>query len=166
MSIDFNKATCQTHSAKKKFGICDDDSSPIAYIDENHDEAWIAVVENERQFSVIFTAIDNCIETKRPDGSMNKRCDGMLTYNSTVIFVELKARKPSRNNWVKEAEEQLRTSIGYFKATEKEKTYTGKKAFIANSKHPKAKTGEKGRMNKFFSDTGYILRIENRIKLE
>lgn len=171
MSIDFSKASCQTHSAKEKFGICDDapslKKSEPAYINESNDEAWIAVVENEQQFGVTFTAIDNCIETKRADGNMDKRCDGMLTYNSTVIFVELKERGGSSGNaWIKEGDEQLRASICYFKATGREKNYTAKKAFIANNKHPEFKETQMVRMDKFLSETGYILRIENKIKLE
>lgn len=54
---------------------------------------------NEEKFSVTFTAIDHCIETLRADGSMDKRCDGVLTYGTTVIFVELKERGGKGNGW-------------------------------------------------------------------
>jgi hypothetical protein len=43
--------------------------------------------------------------------------------------------------------------------------YTEKKAYIANSQRPKFKQTQAQRMNKFLKDTGYVLRIENRIIL-
>lgn len=168
MSIDFNVAKCQTHSDKKIFGLCDDPppSRNPAYIDEVNGAKWIAVVQNEDLYFATFTAIDNCIEIKRADGTMDKRCDGVLTYNSTVIFVELKARGALGSEWVKDGEKQLRTSISYFEATEEAAGYAGKKSYIANSEHPKFKESQARRMDQFLSDTGYVLRIENRIILQ
>lgn len=167
MSIDFNIVKCQTHSNKKIFGLCDDPppAKNPAYIDEVDGAKWIAVVENEDRYAATFTAIDNCIETKREDGTMDKRCDGMLTYNSTVIFVELKERAASGVAWVKDAEKQLRTSISYFEATDEAEKYKDKKAYIANKEHPKSKDSQMRRMDQFFMDTGYVLRIVNRIGL-
>ena len=168
MSIDFNLAKCQTHSDKKKFGLCDDPSPTKnpAYIDEAHGSKWIAVVENEDKYEATFTAIDNCVETKRDDGTMDKRCDGMLTYNSTVIFVELKERGALGSAWVKDVEKQLRTTISYFEDTEESEDYTGKQAYIANREHPKFKESQARRMDQFLTDTGYVLRIVNRITLQ
>jgi hypothetical protein len=168
MSIDFNVTKCQTYSSKKKFGLCDDPPPPMkpAYIDEEDGAKWIAVIDNESRYPVTFTAIDNCIEIKRKDGTMDKRCDGMLTYDSTVIFVELKERRASGSAWVKDAEKQLRTSILYFEGTDNAKEFTQKKAFIANNEHPKFKESQTRRMEQFFEDTGYILKIENRINLQ
>ena len=167
MSIDFNIVKCQTHSNKKNFGLCDDPppAKNPAYIDEVDGAKWIAVVENEDRYAATFTAIDNCIEIKREDGTMDKRCDGILTYNSTVIFVELKERAASGVAWVKDAEKQLKTSIGYFEATDKAEKYKDKKAYIANKEHPKSKDSQMRRMDQFFMDTGYVLRIVNRIGL-
>lgn len=167
MSIDFTIAECQTHSDRKIFGLCDDQppARNPAYIDEIDGSKWIAVVENEDKYSTTFTAIDNCIEIRRPDGTMDKRCDGMLTFDSTVIFVELKERKAQGSAWVKDAEPQLKTSIAYFEDTDNSKSYINKKAYIANSEHPKFRESQMRRMEQFLNDTGYILRIENRIKL-
>lgn len=141
MSIDFNQTKCQTHTAEKKFGICDDSSKPKdpAYIDTKNGKIWIAVVINKKMFKVTFTVIDNCIEIKRADGKMEKRCDGMLTFNSTVIFTELKVRAAAGNARVKDGEQQLRASIAYFKTTNGEEAFTKKMAYIANREpHPKA----------------------------
>lgn len=168
MSIEFQIPKCQTQSDKKIFGLCDDPSPAKnpAYINEADGSKWIAVVENEDRFSTVFTAIDNCIEIKNPDGKMKKRCDGMLTFNATVIFVELKQRGAKGNAWVEDAELQLKNSIMHFEKTELSENYHQKKAYISNSEHPKFKTSQSGRMEKFYNDTKYILRIEARIKLQ
>ncbi len=168
MSINFFDVKCQTSSARKLFGLCDDPPPPLnpAYIDELDGAKWIAIVLNEDLYQVTFTAIDHCIIIERPDGKSAKRCDGVLTYNSTVIFVELKQRGASGNEWVKDAETQLRTTIGYFEIEDDAENYNKKKAYIANSEHPKFKESQVKRMEQFFDDTGYVLRIENRIILQ
>jgi hypothetical protein len=168
MSIEFKIAKCQTQSDNKKFGLCDDPSPSKnpAYIDEKDGTKWIAVVENEDKYLVTFTAIDNCIEIKSGDGKMEKRCDGMLTYNSTVVFIELKQRGAKGNAWVEDAEPQLKNSIMHFEKTELSENYNQKKAYISNSEHPKFKLSQSQRMENFYIDTGYILRIEARIKLQ
>jgi hypothetical protein len=167
MNIDFFNPECQTFSNRGKFGICDDpppDSNP-AYIDEQDGTKWIAVVENDNRYEVTFTAIDNCIEIRRADGKAAKRCDGALTYGSTIIFVELKQRGAIGNAWVTDGELQLRTAIDYFEREDEANNYTLKQAYIANSERPKFKESQMKRMDQFFIDTGYVLRIINRIKL-
>jgi hypothetical protein len=168
MSIDFKVLKCQTNSNRKLFGLCDDPppARNPAYIDENDGAKWIAVVVNNDCHAVTFTAIDNCIEIKRPDGKMDKRCDGVLSYGEKVIFVELKERGAIGNAWVKDAEIQLRTTIGYFEKTDDADEFIQKKAYIANSEHPKFKESQIRRMEQFLTDTGYILRVENRIILQ
>jgi hypothetical protein len=168
MSVDFNVTKCQAHSDKKLFGLCDDPppATNPAYIDETNGAKWIAVVINDDSFFTTFTAIDNCIEIKRKDGKQAKRCDGVLTFNSSIIFVELKERGAIGNEWVKDAEKQLRASISYFEGTDESEKYTKKKAYIANCEHPKFKESQARRMDQFLTDTGYLLRIENRIILQ
>lgn len=168
MSIDLSVSTCQTLSKEKLFGLCDDPApaNNPAYIDETNGAKWIAVVENEEKFSVTFTAIDHCIETLRADGSMDKRCDGVLTYGTTVIFVELKERGGKGNGWVLDAEKQLKSSISYFDSSFDAEGINTKKAYIANKEHPKFKDSQTRRMDQFFTETGYVLRIVNRIILQ
>ena len=168
MSINFLDETCQGQSNRKIFGLCDDPSPQQnpAYIDENDGSKWIAVVVNEDKRLITFTAIDHCITVLRADGKMAKRCDGMLTYNNCVIFVELKQRGSQGSGWVKDADDQLRTSISYFEGEDEADNFTVKKAYISNSEHPKFKQSQLARMNQFFNDTGYLLRIENRILVQ
>ncbi len=167
MSVQFFEARCSNQSNKKLFGLCDDPSPATnpAYIDEEDGAKWIAIVDNEPRFNVQFIAIDNCIETLRVDGLMDKRCDGVLTHNSTVCFVELKQRTTKGPGWIKDAEEQLRTTIGYFEKEPEATAFKSKKAYIANSENPKFKINQARRMDQFYWDTKYVLRIENRIVL-
>ena len=167
MNINFSQVACQTHSKRKLFGLCDDPPPPhkAAYIDETNGAKWIAVVVNDETYAVTFTAIDHCIVINRPDGKQSKRCDGVLTYNSTVIFVELKEIGGKGNDWVEVTEEQLKITIGHFEAEDYADNFIQKKAYIANSEHPKFKESQTRRMEQFFDDTGYVLRIENRIIL-
>jgi hypothetical protein len=168
MSINFSQAQCQSITNIKLFGLCDDpppNSNP-AYIDSVDGAKWIAVVVNDYNYPITFTAIDNCITILRPDGKMAQRCDGMLSYNSTVIFVELKERAQLGSDWIKDAEGQLRTTIGYFEASAEAANFSVKKAYAANSEHPKFRTNQIQRMEAFFEDTGYVFRIENRIIIE
>jgi hypothetical protein len=78
-----NGASSQDVSAAAVFGICDDVPRSRAYIDTATTSKWIAIVDNHNQYEVTFTSIDNCIEIRRPDGSMESR--GMLSYNSSIV---------------------------------------------------------------------------------
>lgn len=167
MSIKFSDASCQTSSKRKLFGLCDDTPPPhkSAYIDETDGAKWIAVVVNDDKFDVTFTAIDHCIALNRADGKQAKRCDGVLTYSSTIIFVELKESNRKGNDWVEVAEEQLKSTIGHFELEDEAERFNQKKAYIANSERPKFNVDQTRRINKFFEDTGYVLRVEYRIIL-
>lgn len=163
---DFDKKNCQTHSHKRKFGLCDDDNSSPAYLDEQNGANWIAIVENDFAESICFTAIDNCIDLKNNDGSIKKRCDGMVSYTKTIIFIELKDRNIVGNQWIKDGENQLKSTISSFENTDKATSFNVKKAYIANKARPKFRESQMERMERFKNETGYTLRIENRIKIK
>ncbi len=166
MSINFAKAECLDNSDKKLFGLCDDKPDQRAYLDEDDGSKWIAVVVNEERYETTFTAVDHCIDIKREDDKMAKRCDGFLSYGATVIFIELKERDAFGNKWVTDGEKQLRTTIKYFIVSEYSEQFKERKAYIANSEHPKFKVSQLRRMEQFLDDTGFVLRIENRIILQ
>jgi hypothetical protein len=93
MEIDFFNSQCQSVSNNKRFGLCDEqDNKEPAYLDERNGAKWIAVVENEELKKIHFIAIDNCIDIWRDEKKkeMDKRCDGMLWYETSIVFVELK----------------------------------------------------------------------------
>ena len=113
MSIDFFIAKCQTENiVDKEFGICDDEDEEKktpAYVDRNQPEKWVAVVKNQTNQSINFTAVDNCVEMNRSDGTMDFRCDAMLTNDDNIVFVELKVQAA---DWIFHAvDEQLQTTI-------------------------------------------------------
>jgi len=167
MKIEFFNNISETSSQKKKFGLCDK-QPPVkepAYIDEKNGSDWIAIVLNDDGKSINFNAIDNCVEIKRADGKDSKRCDGVLSFETTVIFVELKQRISKGNSWIKDAEEQLRETISNFEKQEEAENFEFKKAYIANSEFPKFRSSQINRMDRFYKETDYILRIENRIQL-
>jgi len=166
MNIDFSKTQCQDMTTAKLFGICDDSHQPQdrAYLNELDGGSWIAVVHNDERYNVTFTAIDNCIEMVREDGRMDSRCDGMLTYNSSIVFIELKQTTGS-SYWVNDGEQQLRNTISRFETNSETEDLTRKLALLANSGRPKFRVGQTQRMERFLKETGYILRIENRIHL-
>ena len=166
MSINFFDANCQSQTNQYKFGLCDDpnkDKDP-AYIDTVDCSKWIAIVENNQEIEVIFTAIDNCIEILRSDGTMDNRCDGMLTYNNHLIFVELK-EKNYRNNWVVKGEKQLKNTINVFIANHDLAIYKSKKAYIANSRKPNFQSSQSERMDRFKDETDFRLIIRNTIEI-
>ncbi len=172
MSINFFEAKCQYITEKTLFGLCDDSSQiknqtqKQAYLDEENGAKWIAVVDNGYNQQVTFTAIDNYIEIKSEKGKMVKRCDGVLTFDATVAFVELKERVEKKPRWIKDAEMQLRSTIGYFEKSEEAQDYKTKKAYIVNNQRPKFRESQIDRMDQFLTETGYVLRIENRIIID
>lgn len=95
---------------------------------------------------------------------MDNRCDGMLTYNNHIIFVELKERN-FRNKWVGKGEEQLKNTINVFIANHDLEIYKSKKAYIANNKKPTFQSSQITRMDKFKDETGFRLIIQNTIEI-
>lgn len=168
MAINFFEQNCSEETNEQLFGICDEPSpnKDPAYLDLTDGRKWIAVVKNEYKHDVTFVAIDACIDIFRQNGEMSQRADGFLYYDNTIIFTELKQRFARGNAWVEDGEEQLRETIDFFEKEDESENFETKKAYIANSEHPKFKTTQIGRMNRFLEDTGYVLRVENRIILE
>lgn len=153
-------------SRKRRFGVCDPPASENrAYIAEREGEHWIAIVDNYYEAEVKFVPVDHCIVLLKPDGKMDSRCDGCLFYRKTIIFVELKDRNVSGSDWIKDAEKQLRQTIMHFEKEKEADTFTVKKAYIANSAKPRFRSGQIMRMEKFFAETNYVLRIENTIEI-
>jgi hypothetical protein len=170
MSINFFDECCQSKTNKLKFGLCDDSLLPQApaYIDcdiINEQTKWIAIVENTNNIEITFTAIDNCIKIRRANGEMDNRCDGMLTYQNNIIFVELKERNYRNKIWIDEGDQQLRKTISVFVANYDLADYKSKKAYIANRKKPYFQYSHKDQMQKFRNDTGFRLIIEQSIKI-
>jgi len=169
--VFFAKTNHQQFTNSSEFGLCDDvlPAENPAYIDESDRTKWIAIVENNENKTVTFTPIDNCLEYdfRKKDGKPDKRCDGVLTVMSLIIFVELKQRKGRRSkDWIEDGELQLKQTIFHFSKTTDSKSFKNKLAYIANNKRPIFTRGQEVRTNRFYKETGYILRIQNRISID
>ena len=167
MPVDFFIIPCQNTLNDKLFGLCDDSppANTPAYTSLINKSKWIAKVKNDREFDVLFIAIDNCLNIKKPNGHIDSSCDAMMIYNNKIIFVELKECDDNKNAWIRKADAQLRNTIQHFKSNHPIAIYSDKKAYISNNKHPNFRSTQAIRMEKFKDDTGVQLRIENTIEL-
>lgn len=134
MNIDFCKKECQSRTIEKRFGIYDaEDNSPavLKFEDEN---CWNAIVTNDSCKDLLFTAIDNCIEIWRKTGEMDNRCDGMLTFDETLLLIELKNK---RDSWQAEGLSQIEATIKQMQNIETGFFYKFKKrkAIVSNRKN-------------------------------
>ncbi len=157
MAIDFNKAVCVKHTTVAVFGICDDpppDENP-AYIDYTDSEKWIAWVDNEHRKQITFTAIDHCIEIDHAEG---KRCDAMLHYDTTLVFVELKDRDSA--GWLGTARDQLKNTIEIFKLEVGLNGYNRFYAYVSNKQRPHFHAANPVLAEQFEDDTDFILIVD------
>ncbi|TWV15132.1 hypothetical protein FQ707_02115 [Bacteroidaceae bacterium HV4-6-C5C] len=165
MPINFFTPLCQTENIRnKEFGICDDEdinNKTPAYIDKIDPKKWIAIIKNTTGKSLNFTAIDNCVEIRKENGDMDNRCDGMLTNEENIVFIEL---KDQQKNWVQHAvDKQLQTTIDHFKANYDITKYKHKRAFACNRKHPRFQCSYKEKMSTFYQKNKIRLNLENVI---
>ena len=164
MSIDYF-SDCKTETKKIIFGLCDDQppQSNPAYIDEGNHIKWIGIVNNPLEKDVCFNAIDNCIDIRRNDNSMDSRCDGVLSYQNNLIFVELKEREGGQ--WLKKGREQLTATINRFKQESDITKFSSVKGYVCNSLRPQAHFGQATNIQQFKDDTGFTLVGKQEIDL-
>jgi len=165
MPIDYF-TNCKTNSSKIKFGICDEQppSTNPAYIDEDSPTEWIGIINNSSEKNIQFNAIDNCIDIRREDGKMDSRCDGLISYENNLIFVELKERDGGQ--WLKKGREQLTATINRFKQEVDATKYNSIKAYVCNRLRPQAHYGQATNIQKFKDDTGFTLFGKQNINIE
>lgn len=164
MPIDYF-SNCKSSSSSKKFGICDKPAPSIipAYINEDTPSTWIGIVNNPNKFEVTFNAIDNCLEIFRENGSRDKKCDGLLSYENNLIFVELKER--ASRNWLMTGKKQLTATIKRFKQEHDTSKFDSIKASICNKLKPQFKYGNLTNIQQFKDDTGVILSTKQQIDI-
>ena len=129
--MNFFDADCQEVVPDEAlFGICDDQYGLKAYINTDDQTKWVAIVENNRNKNLIFTAIDKCVikDEEEPDRG---RCDGMLTSDEHLFFVEL---KDEAKGWIPAAIKQLESTVKFFIEHHDISVYKHKKAFACNKK--------------------------------
>jgi len=146
-----------------QFGLCDNEDGTAAFTDTTNKDKWVATVENPNGLTLIFTAIDKGV-IKDNECSGYERCDGMLTSDCHLCFVEL---KNERGEWVQKGISQLESTIKLFDDTHpgRKKQYISKKAYVCNKKHPHFHRIENEQNLKFFRAYRFRLVIQAKILL-
>ncbi|WP_303310217.1 hypothetical protein [Hymenobacter sp. BT730] len=178
--VDFFTTRCADGSLSDdvtnaaEFGLCDDPHvagtlKSRAYLDTSNPNKWIATVDNAPRYEVTFKGIDDCITIYKPvpltDGSLEEasRCDGMLLYEDSIIFVELKEK---RRSWLESSIGQLEATIKVFADSYDLTIYKRRMAYSVNKAHPRFNESRIQSANSFFKEAGIVLRTQAMIKLE
>lgn len=168
MPINFHDVACQESTTEKLFGLCDDPPPPYvpAYINKDtvNKPNWIAEVINDNLKKVTFTAIDNCIPILRANGEAESRCEGMLTYDKTIIFLELKNR--IGRGWLAKARDQLKITISLFEENNDMNDYDSKRAHIANAQRPFFQSNYAKTIDEIKTDTGFTTEVKAIIEIK
>jgi hypothetical protein len=145
------------------FGLCDNEDGSAAYTDTTDRDKWTATVENPNGLTLIFTAIDKGV-IKNDKCPGHERCDGMLTSDYHLCFIELKNKK---SNWKKKGILQLESTIKLFNCAHpgREKQYLQRKAYICNRKHLYFNENDNEQKLKFFRSCHFRLDIQAKILL-
>ena len=163
MQIDFFNKECQESTRNVKFGICDDidlNAKTPAYLDFVNTNNWLVEVVNSYLQEIVFTAIDHCIFKYDRTIDNPSRCDAMLTYENSIIFVELK------NKFKKPAQiAQLENTIRLFFENNIDRTFSRKEAYLSNRK--KTVFLSQDTKEKFFQENrGFRLYFSTLITIE
>lgn len=160
MSVNFSVGKCQQYCDESEFGICDKGNKTPAYIDIINKSTWITEVHNYGKINVLFTAIDHCVEIFRANGEQESRCDCMLTYANTIIFIELKERE---SNWLEDGINQIDITIDKYKENNNIGNFKVKRAYLSNRKKPNFNFSNSEQKEKFKDKTGFQLFVRTLI---
>ncbi len=134
MSVNYFLAECQFITKAKRFGLVDTEDQSPTTVSFDNDDRWNATVINNNSIEILFTAIDNCIEIWRESGEMESRCDAMLMYGVTLLFVELKNK---RGSWQSEGLQQIEATMKRMIVENPAlfNNFPRRKAVVANARH-------------------------------
>ena len=158
--MDFFETTCQEPTIDDPiFGLCDDQNGAKAYTNVDDQTKWIATVRNDGNECLTFTAIDKCVlkDGEEPDRG---RCDGMLTSDEHIYFVEL---KDQAKDWITKAIDQLESTVRFFIDHHDISVFKHKKAFACNKKHRHFQEIDNELNLRFFRT--YAVRIDVQAKI-
>ena len=132
MQIDFFNEECQKNTCEIKFRICDDNDLNYknpAYLDFINIANWLVEVVNKSSKKIVFTAIDHCVLKYDKTIDNPSRCYAMLSYEDSIIFVELKnkLKKPAQIA-------QLENTIRSFFENNLYIIFSQKEAYLSNKK--------------------------------
>lgn len=163
MKIDFlSNSFKESDRTDTTFGICDDQNGEKAYSDSTNSTNWIATVNNPHAIAITFTPIDKCLikDTELPGVG---RCDGMLTSNQHLFFIEL---KDQRTDWISDAVKQLEDTVILFNQNhteEERRQFKHKKAFACNKARRRFQEIDHEQNLRFFRQYGVRLDIQAQI---
>jgi hypothetical protein len=158
--MNFFDPACQESPRKEAtFGICDDRIGQKAYTDTADPQKWGATVKNERLLEITFTAIDKCVIQDHEEIGRG-RCEGMLTTNEHLYFVEL---KDGRENWVSGAIDQLESTVQFFMTHHDIRQFRHKKAFACNKRRGRFQEIDNELNLRFFRTYGVRLDVQAEI---
>lgn len=170
MAVDYFIDACKWSSNNRTFGLCDEPkpNEDPAYIAEDHQDEWIAIVHNDDRKEAVFYAIDNCIAVAKlnsPNKSMS-RCDGMLMVDQFYTFIELKDCKLKNRYWRREGKRQLEATIERFlKENPTIKKRHQINAYVCNKKQRQNNVIYQDAQDEFTNKTGVVLMIQRHIHL-
>lgn len=159
MSIDFFKVECQKTTSEKKFGLYDAENRTPAEIKLSDELTWNATVVNHEGKTVLFTAIDNCMDVFRENGEMDSRCDCMLSYDAALLLIELKNK---RGSWQAEGLSQIENIAKKMIEEIPEHYYSFKKrkAIVANKEKQSPAFQESNLEQRQYFMSRYKMRIQ------
>ena len=164
MSVQFLKADCQNTTSEIRFGLYDAEDTKPVQIKLTDEDVWNATVLNDNRKNILVTAIDNCIDVFRQNGEMDNRCDCMLTYDTTILFVELKNK---RDSWQSEGLAQIENIVKIMIAENPDfyKEFTKRRAIVANRRHqfPAFQAPNPEQRQLFWSE--YKMRIQFEVEI-
>lgn len=163
--IDFFSSDCGFEETKSdKFGIHDElDNNRKAYLIFDSQKVWTLEVLNSEKKSIEFYPIDNCIEIYK-ENSKNKEstCDGMLKFDSHLIFIEL---TESSHKSVEECISQIKSTICLFKKYHPNLFFAKKNAVVSKLTR-RTSTIIHERCLDFREETGFGLSVKTVLKIK
>lgn len=144
------------------FYLYDDENQTPVYFSTQKTRNYCTEVDNQSVQKIILRPVDHVIYPE--NGVIH--CDAFLhdVSRRTLCFVEM---KNVQKGWVPEAVDQLEQTVNDFNAAHNAITSAAlyKRAYAANSKHPCFSSSHATQIRDFRRRTGFVLRIENTVKL-
>lgn len=153
-----NPIQCLQPIPNGTFGIADvggGDGLPVKINAVNPDSATDFIVINNSNTEVTFKAIDWCVPIFRTGTydlddearvvaefssdnigvNLIKRCEGFLSYNNSIVFIEIKNRHGGRG-WLKDAREKFEETILSFREHHQDRVVQIEKPILCNPSFP------------------------------
>lgn len=171
----FDEAHRKEICSNAEFGICDGDNEyeMPAYLSLEMDNKtnWGATVVNNQCKNLSFLPVDNSISILRPDGSKEKRCDGILFIREesqkSIYFIELKERTDKQSKtWRNDGIKQLIATITIFCSNHRIEDFNPRNAYVCNRKRPYYVYSNREELSNFRKKYHVSLYIQPTVEVE